>query len=214
MRDIKLKGTIAAACLIVAGCNQSTEQKAEQLGNKAEALAESAGAKIDQAAHVAEARIDNAMDRVGAAVAPVPAPQEFVDRAAKSDAFEIQAAQMAAKNASSLEVKTFAQTMIKAHTDSTAKVQKAASTAKLTPNATLTREQNEDITELGKLTGAAFDEEYMDGQVDAHEEALALMRSFAAEGADAGLKTVAGEIALVVEKHLTMARELDKKTDR
>ncbi len=207
MRDINLKGTIAAACLIVAGCDQSTEQKADQ-------IAEAAEAKIDRAADVAEARIDNAMDRVGAAVTPVPTPQEFLDRVAKSDAFEIQTAQMATKNASSPEVKTFAQAMIKAHTDSTAKLKKAASTAKLTPNATLTRDQSDDLTELGTLTGAAFDEEFMDGQVDAHEETLALMRSFAADGTDAGLKTIASEIAPVVEKHLTMARELDRKTDR
>lgn len=214
MRTLNMTGTIVVACLLVAGCNQSAEQKAEELGNKADQMAASAGARIDHAADMAEARIDNAMDRVGAAVATAPSPQEFIDKVAKSDAFELQAAQLAAQKATSPEVKAFARAMVKAHTESAAKIGKAASAATLTPDAALTRDQKEDLVELGKLAGAAFDEDYMDGQVDAHEDALALMRSFAADGTEPGLKTAAGEIAPVVEKHLAMARELDKKTDR
>lgn len=214
MRDVILKGSIIATFLLAAGCNQSAEERADRLGNKADQIAESAGARIDEAADVAEARIDNAMDRMGAAITPASTPQEFVDLSAKSDAFEIQAAKIATTNASSPKVKAFAQEMIKAHTDSAAKVKAAAATAKLTPNATLTRDQNEDLTELGKLTGTKFDEEYMDGQVEAHEKALALMQSFAADGKEAGLRATAGEIAPVVDKHLAMARALDKKTDR
>jgi putative membrane protein len=203
MKYQTLKLSTAAACLALAACNQSTEQQAERIENR-----------VDQMADATEAGLDNAMDRMGAAVTPTPTPQEFVDRAAKSDAFEIQAAQLAAKNASSAEVKAFAQDMIKAHTDSTAKIKAAAATAKITPNAGLTPDQTEDLADLGKLTGVQFDEEYMDGQVDAHENALALMRSYAAGGGDVGLKATAGEIASVVEHHLTKARELDKKTDR
>ena len=203
MKYQTLKLSTVAACLALAACNQSTEQQAERIENR-----------VDQMADATEAGLDNAMDRMGAAVTPTPTPQEFVDRAAKSDAFEIQAAQLAAKNASSSEVKAFAQDMIKAHTDSTAKIKAAAATAKITPNADLTPDQTEDLADLGKLTGVQFDEEYMDGQVDAHENALALMRSYATGGGDAGLKATAGEIASVVEHHLTKARELDKKTDQ
>lgn len=206
--------TTMTACLALAACNKSAEQGADQLESSMDNAAEMASARLDHTADVAENRIDSAMDRMGAAITPASTPQEFIDAAAKSDAFEIQAARLAEKNASSAEVKIFAQEMIKAHTDSTAKIKKAASAAELTPNATLTEDQREDLTKLGKLTGAAFDDEYMDEQVDAHESALALMKSFGADGKGAGLKAAADEITPVVASHLTMARELEKKTDR
>jgi putative membrane protein len=212
MKSLALTSSIAVACLILAGCNKSAEQKADELGSEVDRAADSAGAKIENVAADADARIDNAMDRMGAAVTPVPTPQAFIDTAAKSDAFEIQAAKLAITNANSAEVKAFAQQMIKAHTDSTAKIKAAA--GKLTPNPTLSKDQTEDLADLDKLTDAKFDEEYIDGQVDAHEDALALMKSFAAEGGDAALKKAAGEIAPVIDGHLKMARGLGTKTDR
>ncbi|HZV56069.1 MAG TPA: DUF4142 domain-containing protein [Sphingobium sp.] len=54
----------------------------------------------------------------------------------------------------------------------------------------------------------------MDDQVDAHEDALALMRKYAADGETASLKTAAASIAPVVEQHLARARTLDDALDR
>jgi putative membrane protein len=184
--------------------------------NNAEQRTENAAASAAATADATGDRIENAVDNSMAALTPTPTPQDFVNRAARSDAFELSAARLAAKNAQSVEVKAFAEQMIKAHTESTAKIKAAAGKASpaITPDPALTAEQNEDLAELGKLTGAKFDEEYMDGQVDAHEDALALMRAFAGDGADAGLKAAASEIALVVESHLRMARDLEKKTEQ
>lgn len=195
---------LALAGASLAACNNA-EKRAENVANSVEASADAMGDRIENSA-------DNAL----AAMKPTPGSAEFVNTAAKSDAFEIAAARLAAKNATSPEVKAFAQQMIAAHTDSTAKIKAAAAMASpaITPDPALTADQNGDLAELGKLTGAQFDEEYMDGQVDAHEDALALMRSYASGGADAALKAAAGEIAPVVEGHLRMARELDTKTDR
>src|SRR4051794_38281494 len=55
-----------------------------------------------------------------------PTAQEFADTAAKSDAFEIASAKLALTNGDSAQVKAFAKQMIAAHTDSTAKIKKAA----------------------------------------------------------------------------------------
>jgi putative membrane protein len=154
----------------------------------------------------------NAIDNAQQALMPTPTGQEFADAAAKSDAFEIEAAKLAATNAQSPEVKEFARMMVAAHSDSTAKIKAAAKTASpaITPNATLTKDQSEDLAELKALKGTEFDKEYIDGQVDAHEDALELMRKYAADGTIASLKQAAGEIAPVVEKHLSSAKALDK----
>lgn len=184
--------------------------------NNAEQRADNAAAAVEAAADATGNRIENAADATMAAVTPTPATADFVNTAAKSDAFEIAAAKLAAKNAVSPEVKAFAAEMITAHTAPTAKIKAAAGTASpaIMPDATLTADQNEDLAELGKLNGAKFEEEYIDGQVDAHEDALRLMRAYGADGADTGLRAVAAEIAPTVDGHLNKARGLKAKFDK
>lgn len=195
---------ILLASTSLAACN-NTEQRAEN-----------AAAAVESAADATGNRLENAADATMAAVTPTPTTADFVNTAAKSDAFEIAAAKLAAKNAASPEVKAFATGMITAHTASTAQIKAAAVKASpaVTPNAALTAAQNEDLADLGKLTGAKFDEEYIEGQVDAHEDALRLMKAYAGDGADAGLKAAAAQIAPAVEGHLGKARALKDKIDK
>jgi len=194
---------IAPALLIglaVTACNKS-EQSAERVAASAENAAATAGATAS-----------NAMVDVEQALTPTPNGQGFVNKAGKSDAYEIAAAKLALTNASSQAVKDFAQQMITAHTDSTAKIKAAAAkaTPPITPDAALTEDQNEDLAKLAKKKGAEFDEDYIDDQVDAHQTALALMRDYAEKGDTPSLKAAAAEIAPVVQKHLEHAKTLDK----
>jgi putative membrane protein len=155
---------------------------------------------------------DNAIDAAGDALRTTPTGQEFADKAAKSDAFEIAAAKLAKTNADSADVKKFAATMIEAHTGSTAKIKAAAAKAKpeIKPDPTLTSDQQSKLDDLGKLKGADFDKAYVDGQISAHEDALALMKGYADKGDTPSLKATAGDIAPVVQKHLDMAKALKK----
>ena len=134
-----------------------------------------------------------------------------VDRAAKSDAFEIAAAKLAQTNAASDDFKAFAKDMAKAHMDSTAKIKAAAKEAMpaITPQAALTGDQSDTLADLGKLKGADFDRKYMSGQVEAHEDALALMEDYSKNGGVASLKAAAADIAPVVKRHLDMATALN-----
>lgn len=154
----------------------------------------------------------NALDAAGNALNPAPTGQEFADKAAKSDAFEIAAGKLAKANADAADVKTFAATMIEAHTGSTAKIKAAAAkaTPEIKPDPTLTSDQQSKLDDLGKLKGADFDKAYIDGQISAHEDALSLMKTYADKGDTPSLKTAAGDIAPVVQKHLDMAKALKK----
>ncbi|HEX4695701.1 DUF4142 domain-containing protein [Sphingomonas sp.] len=152
----------------------------------------------------------NAMD---AAVNPAMTAQQFVDTAAKSDAFEIATAKLAESNAASADVKAFARKMITDHTNSTAKIKAAAakSTPPVTPDPTMTDAQKSMLADLGKLKGADFDKQYVSGQIDAHEQALTLMKNYADAGDSAPLKAAAGEIAPVVQGHLDMVKGMEGK---
>ncbi len=155
---------------------------------------------------------DNTLDAAGNALNPTPSGQEFADKAAKSDAFEIAAAKLAKTHSDSADVKKFAATMIEGHTGSTARIKAAAAKAKpeIKPDATLTSDQQSTLDDLGKLKGSDFDKAYIDNQIAAHEDALSLMKSYADKGDTPSLKAAAGEIAPVVQKHLDMARALKK----
>jgi putative membrane protein len=178
--------------------------------NKAEQTAETAVNTASEAVDDAGAIASNAMVDVRQAVSPTLAGPEFVNTAAKSDAYEIAAARLAITNGGSQAVKDFANDMIKAHSDSTARIKAAAAKAGITPDPTLTNDQNDELAELGKKKGAEFDEDYIDGQVEAHQTALAMMRDYAEKGDNADLKAAAGEIAPVVQKHLDHVKSMDK----
>ena len=196
--NAKLRVGALALAVALAACSQKAQD------HTANAVTD-IGSDIDNFA-------DNTVDAAGDALNPTPTGQEFADKAAKSDAFEIAVAKLAQKEATSTDVKKFAADMIKAHTDSTAKVKAAAASASpaITPNPDLTEDQAEKLADLGKLKGADFDKAYIDGQVDAHEDALSLMQNYAKDGEVASLKAAAGDIAPVVQKHLDMAKALNK----
>jgi putative membrane protein len=201
MNKYFLIASTAALALGLSGCGQKTEQAADTVANTASETADAAGAMAA-----------NAQTDIKQALSATPSGQEFASRAARSDAYEIAAAKLAQTNATSQAVKDFAAEMIKAHSASTTKVRAAAAQANpaITPDPTLTPDQNDDLAELARKKGAEFDEEYIDGQVDAHEDALALMRDFAEHGDTPSLKAAAGEIAPIVQKHLEHAKSLDK----
>jgi putative membrane protein len=190
-----------AAVATLAACGPKADRAADQAGNSA-----------DNAMSVVGNTTANIADAVKDAVTRTPTGQEFVDTAAKSDAFEIAAAKLAATNASSADVKSFAKKMIAAHTESTAKIKAAAAKADpaIKPDATLTDDQSGKLADLRKLKGEDFDTAYVSGQVSAHKDALSLMKSYADKGEVKSLKTAAGEIAPIVQQHLDMVRALDK----
>lgn len=201
MRHTAWTAIAALSVLGLAACGPKSEQKADNAANATEnAVADAANAT------------GNALENASLAIKPTPTGQEFVDEAAKSDAFEIAAAKLAATNAGSPQIKAFAKMMVAAHTESTEKMKAAAgkATPALKPDPELTGEQKDELAKLEPLKGADFDKAYIDGQVDAHETALALMKKYAKDGEVPSLKTAAGEIAPIVDKHLTSAKALRK----
>lgn len=201
MKNATWTSLTVLSALTLAACGPKSEQKADHAANATEAALSNAADATG-----------NALENAALAVKPTPSGQEFVDTAAKSDAFEIAAAKLAATNATSPQVKAFAKMMVSAHTESTAKIKAAASAATpaLKPDATLTASQNDGLAKLKALKGADFDKAYIDGQVSAHDDALALMQKYAKDGEVASLKAAAGEIAPIVQQHLDHAKALKK----
>ena len=145
-------------------------------------------------------------------VAPVESSpgQSFANTAAASDAFEIASSNLAATKAHSAAVKAFAKQMVKAHTDSTAKLKTAAGGAApaIVPDPALIPERQQSLDTLNALDGAAFDKAYVAAQVDAHEKTLAALKDYSASGDVPTLKSFAAGLVPIVTAHLNMAKSL------
>jgi putative membrane protein len=146
------------------------------------------------------------------AVEPSPAlpttAQGFVDTASASDMFEVEAGKLAQANGKAQEVKDFGAMMVKDHTKSTADLKAAAAKVDgVTVAPVLTAKQQSDLDAL-KAAGDGFDSLYKTQQLAAHEQALALLKNFAAAGDAQSLKDFAGKTGPVVEAHLEHVQTL------
>lgn len=136
--------------------------------------------------------------------------QSFVNAAASSDRFELESSRLAATKAESSAVKTFAEQMISAHTQSTAKLKSvlAGVTPAIAPDDTPTAEQQSAMTSLQAAKGSDFDSAYASAQVDAHQKTLDTLKAYAAKGDNPKLQAFAKELIPTVTQHLNMAKGL------
>ena len=139
-----------------------------------------------------------------------PAAQDFANKIAASDEFEIEASKLTLTNAQSPAVKDFAQKMIDAHTQSTEKLKKAAGSVApmIIPDATLAPDQLKSIEQLHAKKGADFDQQYVLIQRDAHQRTLAALKDYSVKGDQPPLNAFANEAIPIVSGHLAMARNL------
>lgn len=153
------------------------------------------------------------------ATVPTPADETkaatFVEKAAASDLFEIEAAKLAAKRSTNPEIKAFAAKMEKAHAKTTEdlKAAIAASGAALTPPTALPEDLQGKLDDLTKADAKDFDKKYADSQVDAHQAALNLLQRYAQDGDTAAIKAFAAATAPAVQEHLNMAEGLKNGFD-
>lgn len=136
-------------------------------------------------------------------------PQRFVDMAAANDMFEMESARIAQEKSQTPAVRDFAQMMIADHTTSTENLREAAGQVEgVTVSPEMTPTQQQLLTALRDAPAEQFDALYKQQQVDAHEQALELMQSYAEPGHPEPLMRFASTTAPVIERHLGRAREL------
>ncbi len=138
--------------------------------------------------------------------------EQFVMMASMSDLFEIESSQLALENAKSENVKEFAQQMI---TDHTANTQKLMQTVKATGGTMKAPEKldephQEMLESLQGASDANFDAAYMDAQVMAHQQAVALFSSYAENGDNDMLQEFAQQQLPVIQMHYEHAQKMDQ----
>ena len=148
---------------------------------------------------------------VNSALGVAPRTGDFILQASASDMFEIESSKLALQKGDET-TKAFAQQMITDHEKTSAELKALLAGGKVqgNPVTALTEDHKEEVDELAKLEGAEFNEEYIDDQVEAHEDAVDLFKRYAEEGENADLKAFAAKHLPALEHHYKMAQDMDK----
>lgn len=135
---------------------------------------------------------------------------DYVQKAAIADMFEIESSKLALEKAQSQPLKKLAGMMVDDHGASTSKIKSAVSMGKVSVSlpSELDAKHREALDQLRGLSGTEFDKKYLDVQIKGHEEALQLHQSYAENGDNKALKDAATDIVKVMERHLKEIRAL------
>ena len=138
------------------------------------------------------------------------ATQSFVNNAAISDMYEIQAGKIAESKGQSKAVRALGARMVKAHTQTTAKLKATLNSAKIAvhPPGALDTAHQKLLDDLNGANGADFDKMYLSQQATAHQDALTLMQTYASTGDNPALKKLATGTMPVIRQHIEMIDKL------
>jgi putative membrane protein len=132
--------------------------------------------------------------------------QEFMNFAAVSGLFEIRSSEMAIQKATTAQVADFANQMVADHTAQDQELKTLATRKNITLPGALTEEKQAIINRLNGLNGTAFEKEYMNAQVQSHEETVANFEKASNEARDADIKAFAAKYLPALRMHLEEAR--------
>ena len=148
--------------------------------------------------------------------APMAMPTNAVDygrMAAASDLFEIQSGQIALQVSQNPDVRAFADLLVRHHTMTSNEMAAAARAAGMTPPPPMLDARKQAmIAQLQSTPATGFDMTFLNMQVMAHQEALALHSAYAARGDVPALRAVAGRAVPIVRQHLDQATAMHHRT--
>ncbi len=133
---------------------------------------------------------------------------KFATEAATGGMAEVALGKLALEKSTNSQVKDFATMMVNDHGKADAELMTIAKAKNITLPTDVDDMHKKKMDDLSKLTGAAFDKEYVSAMVDGHEKTLKLMQDEAKDGKDSDLKTFASNTAPVVQTHLTMIKKI------
>lgn len=138
------------------------------------------------------------------------ADSSFVMEAAMGGMMEVQAGNLAQQKGASDRVKAFGAMMVADHSKANDELKGLASSRGLSIPSTLPANMQKHLDDMSKLSGKAFDQHYIGMMVDDHKKDVDKFKKQANSGADAQLKTWAGNTLPTLQKHLDSVQAIHK----
>ncbi len=132
----------------------------------------------------------------------------FVHEAGAGSLAEVELGQLAEQKAADPAVREFGRWMATDHGLANKWLEAILREEHESAQPTLTAEQKQEKQRLEGLSGAQFDQQYIQHMVQDHEKTVPLFQKEAKEGHNAAIKSFAENLTPVLEQHLTEAKEL------
>jgi putative membrane protein len=144
--------------------------------------------------------------------APITSTErQFIMDAARGSMVEVQLGNLAAQKASGNEVKQFGEQLATSHSQLGQKLQQLASNLNITLPQDLDTEQRNLVSSLEKLSGKAFDREFVKAMVNDHVKDISEFERAASQATNPEIKQFVSEALPTLREHLKTARELASK---
>ena len=156
----------------------------------------------------------------GFAAASKPTDAQIARIVVRANVVDIHAGEMAKKNASSQDVKDFAQRMVVDHTGVNKEATALVSKLNVMPEESATSKslQNDSVKTLARLKnlkGAAFDKAYIDNEVAYHQIVLdTIDKTLLPNASNAELKDLITKVRPAIDAHLQHAKSLQAKLNK
>jgi len=137
---------------------------------------------------------------------------DFYTQAAEAGMSEVDLGILAQQKAKDPAVKEFAAKMVNDHTSANAKLEDLATSKSVALPGDLSTAQKATRKTLDMQSAADFDQAYIKNQIDAHQDAIALLKKEIGSGKDPDAKALASSMLPIVEGHLTQVQQLQKST--
>ena len=135
----------------------------------------------------------------------------FYKNAAEGGIFEVDTGNQAVKSSNSQSIKEFASMLVKDHTAANDKLKTLAASKNVSLPTTPSVAQMAQKAKLDVLTGDTYDKSFIETQIKAHEQTIALFRKEAGGGQDTEAKAFAEATLPTLRKHLKDARAIAQK---
>jgi putative membrane protein len=128
-------------------------------------------------------------------------PQQFVDRAAVSDMFDIESSRLALQRAQLPATRSFAERMVLDHSAGSARLSQVVAGSALTVPMALDAEHEKKLARLVAASPTEFDAAYIQAQQTGHKAAVEMFTNYAALGSEPALKAFASDMLPILRSH-------------
>jgi len=137
--------------------------------------------------------------------------RNFLMEAAQGGTAEVELGRLASQKAQNPEVKRFGERMVTDHSKANDELKQLATQKGVTLPTDLGAEQKQEMDRLSKLSGAAFDREYMKLMVEDHDKDVKAFQDEANRATDPDVRSFASKILPIITEHQKMAHDIAAK---
>lgn len=139
--------------------------------------------------------------------------KDFLNSAAQGGVMEVALGKMAKEKAVSAKVKAFGDRMVIDHSKANDDLRRLAANKGFTLPTEWKSDQKSDSDKLSKLSGAAFDREYMSLMVKDHQKDVDEFQKSSTDAKDPDIRSFAGKVLPTLQEHLRMAKDIEGKPE-